>query len=56
MNVAYHLNKLHKNPALITKIGIDDKGKELMNIFSQTGNCTDRRFLLDQSTDSNRPI
>ena len=41
MNVAYHLHKQNKNPALITKIGIDDEGKELMNIFSEKGICTD---------------
>lgn len=41
MNVAYHLYKLGKNPALITKIGIDEKGKELFNIFSNHGVCTD---------------
>ena len=41
MNVAYHLQKLNKNPALITRIGMDDKGQELMNIFSGHGVCTD---------------
>jgi len=41
MNVAYHLNKLNKNPALITKIGIDDEGKKLMDIFSAYDVCTD---------------
>lgn len=41
MNVAYHLHKLKKDPALITKIGIDEKGKELLNIFSGHGICTD---------------
>ena len=41
MNVAYHLNKLNKNPAVITRIGIDDRGQELMNIFSGHGVCTD---------------
>jgi fructokinase len=41
MNVAYHLNKLNKNPALITKIGIDEEGKKLMDIFSNYGVCTD---------------
>jgi fructokinase len=41
MNVAYHLQKLIKNPALITRIGMDDKGQELMNIFSDHGVCTD---------------
>jgi len=40
MNVAYHLHKQHKNPALITKIGTDDEGKELINIFSAKGICT----------------
>jgi fructokinase len=41
MNVAYHLNKLNKNPAVITRIGMDDRGQELMNIFSGHGVCTD---------------
>lgn len=41
MNVAYHLQKLNKNPALITKIGIDKRGQDLMNIFSQQDVCTD---------------
>ena len=41
MNVTYHLHKQQKNPALITRIGIDDKGKELINIFSDQGVCTE---------------
>jgi fructokinase len=41
MNVAYHLQKLNKNPALITRIGIDKRGQDLMNVFSQQGVCTD---------------
>lgn len=41
MNVAYHLNKLNKNPAVITRIGMDDRGQELMNIFSGHAVCTD---------------
>jgi fructokinase len=41
MNVAYHLQKLSKNPALITRVGIDKMGQDLMNIFSQQGVCTD---------------
>ena len=41
MNVTYHLHKQQKNPALITRIGLDDKGKELHNIFSDHGVCTD---------------
>jgi fructokinase len=41
MNVAYHLYKQKKNPALITKIGIDEAGKKLLDIFSGHGVCTD---------------
>lgn len=41
MNVAYHLHKQKKNPALITSVGIDEKGKELVHIFSKYGVCTD---------------
>lgn len=40
MNVAYHLHKQNKNAALITKIGKDDEGEELSNIFSARGMCT----------------
>jgi fructokinase len=41
MNVAYHLHKQQKNPAVITSIGIDEKGEQLINIFSGYGVCTD---------------
>ena len=41
MNVAYHLHKQKLNPALITKIGIDEEGKKLVDIFSNSGVCTD---------------
>lgn len=41
MNVAYHLQKLNKNPSVITRIGIDKRGQDLMNIFSQQDVCTD---------------
>ncbi len=34
MNVAYHLKKLGTTPALITKIGLDDYGKRLVNLLS----------------------
>ena len=33
MNVAYHLYKLGKNPAIISRIGRDELGKELMQVF-----------------------
>jgi fructokinase len=41
MNVAYHLKKLGTHPAMITKIGLDDYGKELLNIFSKSGITTE---------------
>lgn len=41
MNVAYHLKKLGTNPAMITKIGLDDYGKKLVNIFSESGVATE---------------
>jgi fructokinase len=41
MNVAYHLHKQQKNPALITSIGVDQKGEDLIKIFSDYGVCTD---------------
>ena len=41
MNVAYHLKKLGTNPALITKIGIDDHGEKLVNLLSESGVTTE---------------
>jgi fructokinase len=41
MNVAYHLKKLGTNPALITKIGLDKYGEDLVNILSKSGVTTD---------------
>lgn len=41
VNVAYHLHKQQKKPAVITRVGSDKKGKELINIFSLYGVCTD---------------
>jgi fructokinase len=41
MNVAYNLHKQYKNPAMITAVGNDEKGKELLDIFSGYGLCTD---------------
>src|SRR5438067_1563628 len=41
MNVAYHLQKLGKNPALITRVGYDEMGKKLVDILSGYGVCTD---------------
>jgi fructokinase len=41
MNVAYHLHKAGKNPALITRIGNDESGSALKGIFSDHRVCTD---------------
>ena len=41
MNVAYHLSRLGQRPAIITRVGFDDMGKELINIFSGYGITTD---------------
>ena len=49
MNVAYHLEKLGCNPALITRIGIDEWGKELLNGLAAQGVCTDY-FYIDYET------
>ena len=35
MNVAYHLKKLGINPALITRVGTDDWGKNLIDLMSK---------------------
>jgi Sugar kinases, ribokinase family len=41
LNVAYHLKKLGTNPALLSKIGIDDYGKKLVNIIDASALTTD---------------
>src|SRR5687768_10358763 len=46
MNVTYHLHKQKKNPALITRIGNDKKGKDLVEIFSAHG-VTTQHFQMD---------
>ncbi len=53
MNVNYHLHKMGKNPALITRIGLDDKGRELVDIFSAKGVCTDY-FQLDYGQETGK--
>ncbi len=45
MNVAYHLFKHHKDPALITAIGNDDDGAAIKDLFDQRGICTDYFFV-----------
>jgi fructokinase len=41
MNVAYHLKKLGTNPALITRVGLDDYGKKLINLLSENDLSTE---------------
>src|SRR5947209_6939185 len=41
MNVAYHLKKLGAHPALITRIGIDDYGRKLVNLLADNGLITE---------------
>ncbi|WP_298739983.1 carbohydrate kinase [uncultured Chitinophaga sp.] len=40
MNVAYHLHKLGCHPAMITRIGIDERGRKLLDILEGKGVCT----------------
>jgi len=48
MNVAYHLQKLGKQAAVITRIGSDKMGRQLQKIFSGYGVCTDF-FQIDEN-------
>lgn len=41
MNVAYHLHKLGMNPAVITRIGNDDWGRQLQQLLQQQGVSTE---------------
>lgn len=53
MNVAYHLHKLQNNPALITRIGNDEQGKALLDIFSAHGICVDY-FQVDDAQETGK--
>lgn len=46
MNVAYHLNKLGMVPSMITRIGLDDWGKRLLQLMQEQEISTDY-FQLD---------
>jgi fructokinase len=46
MNVAYHLKKLGANPALITQIGLDKYGEDLVNMLSKS-KVTTEFFYID---------
>ena len=41
LNVAYHLKKLGIDPAVISRIGLDDYGKRLINLLSECGVSTE---------------
>jgi len=41
MNVAYHLHKLQRDVSLITRVGADSRGRELLNHLSRLGIDTD---------------
>ena len=41
LNVAYHLKKLGIDPAVISRIGLDDYGKRLINLLSEFGVSTE---------------
>jgi fructokinase len=53
MNVAYHLHKLKQFPAVITRIGDDEEGKELRNIFFEHGISTDY-FQIDKEHETGK--
>lgn len=41
MNVAYHLGKLGKNPAIISRVGNDELGRELLRLMKEKNINTD---------------
>ena len=41
MNVAYHLKKLGVDPLLITRVGLDDYGRKLIDLLGNAGIDTD---------------
>jgi fructokinase len=53
VNVAYHLQKQQKSPALITRIGIDEEGRKLINFFSGRGLSTDH-FQVDSEYETGK--
>jgi fructokinase len=46
LNVAYHLNKLGQPPALISRFGLDEEGRKLIDLVDSYGISTDH-FQLD---------
>jgi fructokinase len=40
MNVAYHLRKLGLDPGIVTRVGVDDRGKKLIDLLNENGIAT----------------
>jgi fructokinase len=53
MNVAYHLKTLGENPILITRVGLDSYGKDLIDMMEKYGICTDF-FQIDREQPTGR--
>jgi len=53
MNVAYHLHKLGPEPALITRIGLDNYGKRLIHLMEKAGISTEF-FQMDFELDTGK--
>jgi fructokinase len=53
MNVAYHLKKLGIQPALITRVGLDNYGKKLIQLMEKQGISTDY-FQMDFERDTGK--
>lgn len=53
MNVAYHLKKNGQNPAIISKVGLDETGKVLIQTLEKSGICTDY-FQMDFDKDTGK--
>lgn len=53
MNVAYHLKKLGMQPALITRVGLDNYGKKLIQLMEKQGISTDY-FQMDFELDTGK--
>ena len=51
MNVAYHLKKLGVNPLLITRVGLDDNGRRLIDLLGNAGIDTDY-FQMDSTKET----
>jgi fructokinase len=49
MNVAYHLRKLGLDPGIVTRVGIDERGKKLIDLLNENGVTTDH-IQLDYDT------